>query len=91
MGNVDITGIIAWLVIGAVAGWLASVLMKTPSGMLTDVIVGIIGAFIGGLLFTAVGLPAITGFTLWTVIVAFVGSVVLLAVLRMVSPPQSQA
>jgi uncharacterized membrane protein YeaQ/YmgE (transglycosylase-associated protein family) len=88
MGNVDLTAIFAWLIIGGVAGWLASVIVRTQSGILTDVIVGVIGAFIGGLMFTAVSLPGMTGFTFWTVVVAFMGSMVLLALLRMASPPE---
>jgi uncharacterized membrane protein YeaQ/YmgE (transglycosylase-associated protein family) len=88
MTTVDLTAVFAWLIIGAVAGWFASVIVKTRSGILTDVIVGIIGAFIGGLMFTAVGTPDAGNFTLWTMVVAVVGAIVLLALLRMVSPPE---
>jgi uncharacterized membrane protein YeaQ/YmgE (transglycosylase-associated protein family) len=78
-------GWLAWLIVGAVSGWLASIVMRTNAsqGFLLDIIVGIIGAFIGGLLFSALGVPGVTGFNVWSVFVAFVGAVVLLGVLRL--------
>jgi uncharacterized membrane protein YeaQ/YmgE (transglycosylase-associated protein family) len=54
-------------------------------GLLMDIIVGIVGAFIGGILFNLVGAPGATGFNIWSVFVAFVGAVVLLGLLRMVT------
>lgn len=85
----DGMGIIAWLVVGGLAGWLASLVMKTNSqqGLIMDIIVGIIGAFIGGFIFTQVlntG-AAVTGINLTSILVAFIGAVVLLAILRAVS------
>jgi uncharacterized membrane protein YeaQ/YmgE (transglycosylase-associated protein family) len=78
-------GWLAWLIVGAVSGWLASIVMQTNSsqGLLLDIIVGIIGAFVGGLLFNALGAPGVTGFNVWSVFVAFIGAVVLLGVLRL--------
>jgi len=80
-------GWLAWLVVGAIAGWLASMVMKTnrQQGLLTDIVVGIVGAFIGGLVFNQFGSAGVTGFNLWSVFVAFTGAVVLLAVVRMLS------
>lgn len=80
-------GWLAWLVIGAVAGWLASIVMKTnrQQGLLTDILVGIVGAFIGGFLFNQFGSMGVTGFNIWSLFVAFIGAVVLLAVLRLLS------
>ena len=80
-------GLIAWLIIGAVAGWLASLVMKTnrQQGLLMDIVVGIVGAFIGGFLFTEFGSTGITGFDIWSVFVAFTGAVVLLAAIRLLS------
>jgi uncharacterized membrane protein YeaQ/YmgE (transglycosylase-associated protein family) len=80
-------GWLAWLIVGAVAGWLASMVMKTnrQQGLLTDIVVGIVGAFIGGFLFNQFGAAGVTGFNIWSVIVAFVGAVVLLAVLRLLT------
>ena len=81
----DAMGWLAWLIVGAVSGWLASIVMRTNAqqGLLLDIIVGIIGAFIGGFLFTAIGAPGVTGFNIWSVFVSFVGAIVLLGLLRM--------
>jgi uncharacterized membrane protein YeaQ/YmgE (transglycosylase-associated protein family) len=51
----DGVSLIAWIVVGAIAGWLASIVMKSPMGLLTDIIVGIIGGFIGGWLLNLLG------------------------------------
>ena len=77
-------GWLAWLVVGAIAGWLASMVMKTnrQQGLLIDIVVGIVGAFIGGFLFNQFGEAGITGFNLWSIFVAFIGAVVLLALIR---------
>ncbi|HEX2622503.1 MAG TPA: GlsB/YeaQ/YmgE family stress response membrane protein [Phototrophicaceae bacterium] len=76
-------GLIAWLVVGGVAGWLAGIVMKSGGGLVTDIIVGIVGAFIGGFLFHAIGEPGMTGFSIWSVFVAFIGAVVLLYAIRL--------
>jgi len=76
-------GWLAWIVIGAVAGWLASIVMKTSQGLLMDIIVGILGAFIGGFLVNQFGSVGITGFNIWSLFVAFIGAVVLLGVIRL--------
>jgi uncharacterized membrane protein YeaQ/YmgE (transglycosylase-associated protein family) len=80
-------GWLAWLIVGAIAGWLASLVMKTnrQQGLLMDIFVGIIGAFTGGLLFNQFGAAGVTGFNLWSVFVAFIGAVVLLALLHMLT------
>jgi uncharacterized membrane protein YeaQ/YmgE (transglycosylase-associated protein family) len=81
----DAMGWLAWLIVGAIAGWLASILMRTNAeqGLLLDIIVGIIGAMIGGFLFNAIGAPGVTGFNVWSLFVAFIGAVVLLGLLRL--------
>jgi uncharacterized membrane protein YeaQ/YmgE (transglycosylase-associated protein family) len=56
---------------------------NASQGLLLDIIVGIIGAFIGGFLFNALGVTGVTGFDIWSVFVAFVGAVVLLGLLRL--------
>jgi uncharacterized membrane protein YeaQ/YmgE (transglycosylase-associated protein family) len=77
-------GWLAWIVLGAVAGWLAGMVMGSRLGLIGDIVVGIIGAFIGGFLAPLVGLPGVTGFNLWTLLVAVVGAVVLLFVANLV-------
>lgn len=86
----DQMGWLAWLIVGAVAGWLASMVMKTnrQQGLLMDIVVGIVGAFIGGFLFNQFGAAGVTGFNFWSVFVAFIGAVVLLMLLRLLSGRQ---
>jgi len=83
--NMGQMGWVAWLIVGAVAGWLASKVMRTGQGLLTDILVGIVGAFIGGFLFNQFGTVGVTGFNIWSIFVAFVGSIVLLALIRLFS------
>ena len=87
--DTGVMGWLAWIIIGALAGWLASMVMHTRSGILMDIIVGIVGAAIGGFLFNVLGAPGATGFNLWSLLVAFIGAVVLLGLLRLVTgrPP----
>lgn len=81
-------GILSWLVVGLIAGFLASRVMRGGgSGLIGDIIVGIVGALIGGFLAaTLLNIPnAVNGINLPSIIVAFVGAVILLWLLRMVS------
>jgi uncharacterized membrane protein YeaQ/YmgE (transglycosylase-associated protein family) len=82
----DVMGWLAWIIVGGIAGWLASKVMGTnrQQGLLLDIIVGIVGAFVGGFLFSAIGVSGVTGFNIWSVFVAFIGAVVLLGVLRLI-------
>lgn len=77
-------GIIAWLVIGGVAGWLASMLVDGGGfGVFIDIIVGIVGAFIGGWLSGVLHVSLGNGW-IGSIITAFVGAVILLTVLRLI-------
>jgi uncharacterized membrane protein YeaQ/YmgE (transglycosylase-associated protein family) len=78
--------ILGWVILGAIAGWIASIIMKKNSqmGAFANITVGIVGAFIGGFLFHLFGGIGITGFNLWSVIVATVGAVVLLWLVNLV-------
>jgi uncharacterized membrane protein YeaQ/YmgE (transglycosylase-associated protein family) len=77
-------GIIAWLIIGAIAGWLAGKIVEGSGfGLIVDIIVGIVGAFIGGWLAGALGI-SIGGGLISSIIVAVIGAVVLLFVLRLI-------
>ena len=72
--------IIAWIVVGILAGWLAVRITGRHHGLLTNPIVGIIGAFVGGFIFSSLlGLQYAEGFNLPSIVVATVGAVVLLA------------
>jgi len=80
--------ILAWLVVGLIAGWLAGQVMRGGGlGLIGDVIVGIVGAVIGGFLAREfLDMPnAVSGINVTSVVVAFIGAVILLALLRMVS------
>ncbi|WP_153101935.1 GlsB/YeaQ/YmgE family stress response membrane protein [Paraburkholderia hayleyella] len=75
--------IIAWLIIGAIAGWLAGVLVKGGGfGLIVDIIVGIVGAFIGGWLAGVLGIT-LGGGWIGTIITAVIGAVILLFILRL--------
>jgi uncharacterized membrane protein YeaQ/YmgE (transglycosylase-associated protein family) len=74
-------GIIAWIVLGLIAGYIASMIVnKGGEGMVGDMVLGIIGAVIGGWVFRAFGAHGVTGFNFWSLLVAVIGSVVLLAI-----------
>jgi uncharacterized membrane protein YeaQ/YmgE (transglycosylase-associated protein family) len=75
-------GIIAWLLVGLVAGWLAGQFMKGGGyGLVGDIVVGIIGAFIGGILFSLL-LPGSSAGLIGSIIVAFIGAIILIALVR---------
>ena len=77
-------GIVIWIIVGGIAGFVASkVLTGKGMGLLWDIVVGILGAFLGGWLAGLVGLPVDTGsFTVGGLLAAFVGAVILLVVFR---------
>jgi len=71
--------ILAWLVLGLIAGFIASkIVNKTGEGLFLDIVIGIVGALIGGSLFNTLGGVGITGFNLWSLFVAIVGAVIAL-------------
>ena len=80
-------GILAWIVLGLVAGFLASLVMRGGGyGVIGDIVVGVIGALLGGWLFTLLtGQPGVTGLNVGSILVAFVGACLLIAILRAVS------
>jgi uncharacterized membrane protein YeaQ/YmgE (transglycosylase-associated protein family) len=72
-------GIISWLVLGLIAGFISSrIVNKAGQGFWLDIVLGIVGAIVGGVLFSAFGMKGITGLNIWSMIVAIVGSVVVL-------------
>ncbi len=77
--------LLTWLCVGLVAGLLASLVMGgTGLGLVGDIVIGILGAFIGGWLFRTMGVAAPFGGIAGTIFVAFVGAVVLLLIIRVV-------
>lgn len=79
-------GILSWIVFGLIAGGLAKLIMpgKDPGGCLVTILIGIVGAVIGGYIGTLLGYGGITGFNLWSMLLAVVGAVILLLIYRMV-------
>jgi uncharacterized membrane protein YeaQ/YmgE (transglycosylase-associated protein family) len=74
--------LLVWLFVGLIAGWLASAVVGGGYGIVGDIVVGIVGAFLGGWLFRALGVTAPGSGIVGTIVVAFVGAVVLLLLLR---------
>lgn len=76
-------GIIIWLIIGGIVGWLASIIMRTDAqqGIFLNIVVGIVGAFIGGLL---LGGSINAGITLYGFLASLVGALILLAIVNLI-------
>lgn len=77
-------GIIAWIVLGGIAGWVASLIVgnSKEQGLLGNIAVGIIGGLVGGFIMNTIGGEDITGFNLYSLLVAIGGAVVLLLIWR---------
>lgn len=77
---------ILWILFGALVGWLASIVMKTDAqqGWLINIIVGVVGAFVGGLVFQMFGAQGVTGFNIYSILVATIGAIVSLAIVKAV-------
>lgn len=77
--------IIVWILFGALAGWIASIIMRTNAqqGAIGNIVVGIIGAFIGGFIVHALTGNNVEGFSLGSLLVAILGAVILLAIVKM--------
>ena len=77
-------GIISWIIIGALAGWIASMIMGKNSemGAVANIVIGIVGGFIGGLVMNLLGGSGVTGFNIWSLLVAVLGSVILLWIIN---------
>ena len=80
-------GIIAWVVLGLIAGAIAKFLMpgRDPGGIFITIIIGIVGAVIGGFIGNSLGVGDVTGVNIWSIVLAVAGSVILLIIYRMVS------
>ncbi|MES2437374.1 MAG: GlsB/YeaQ/YmgE family stress response membrane protein [Patescibacteria group bacterium] len=85
--------LLSWLVLGALAGWIASIIMGTNAqqGAVMNVIVGIVGAVLGGWIMSLFGTTGVDGFNVYSLIVAIVGAVVLLALVRAVRGASSRS
>jgi uncharacterized membrane protein YeaQ/YmgE (transglycosylase-associated protein family) len=81
-------GILSWIIIGALAGWIASMVTgnNREMGAFKNIVVGIVGAFVGGFIMNTIGGNGVTGFNLWSLFVAIVGSIVLLLIINAFKP-----
>jgi len=78
--------IVGWIVLGLIAGFIASRIVRgSGAGILMDIVLGIVGALVGGFLFDAVGSIGITGFNIWSMFVAVIGSIVVLWIYHAIS------
>lgn len=79
--------ILYWIILGGIAGWLASIVMKRnrQMGLIANIIAGIVGAVVGGWVFGLFGGSGVTGFNLPSLVVAFVGAVIVLAVVNLLT------
>jgi len=75
-------GIIVWIIFGALVGWIASMIMGSRGGLLWDIVVGIVGAVIGGFLMSLIGYGDVNGFNLYSFVVALLGACILIAIVR---------
>ena len=74
--------VILWIVFGAIAGWVASMVTACNHGVVEDVVLGVIGAFVGGFIMNFFGQAGVTGFNLYSVVVAVLGAAVLIVLGR---------
>jgi uncharacterized membrane protein YeaQ/YmgE (transglycosylase-associated protein family) len=77
-------GIIIWIVFGALVGWVASLIMKSSGGLLWDIVIGIVGAVVGGFLMSLIGYNGVSSFNLYSFIVALIGACILIGIMRAV-------
>ena len=77
-------GILSWILVGLLAGWLASLVIKTgTSSLLMDLLLGVVGAFVGGFIMKWLGYDGVTGFNLYSILVATLGAIVVVALVRL--------
>ncbi len=82
--------IIGWLVLGLVAGFIASkVVNKSGEGLVIDIVLGVVGAVVGGFLFSLIGAAPVTGFNIYSMFVAVVGAIVVLLIYHAVTGRRS--
>jgi uncharacterized membrane protein YeaQ/YmgE (transglycosylase-associated protein family) len=75
----NVMSIIGWIILGLIAGFIASkIVNKTGEGLFLDIVLGIVGAIVGGFLFSIVGIGGITGLNLYSMMVAVIGAIVVL-------------
>ncbi len=81
--------LLLWILLGITAGWLASIILGTHAtqGLVTDIILGTVGAIVGGLLLNILGQPGLVGFNIYSIAVATLGAIVLIWFGRLINSP----
>lgn len=84
-------GILTWIILGGIAGWISSMIVggNASMGIVANISVGILGAFVGGFLFSLLGGSDVTGFNIYSLLVAIAGSVMLLTILQLFQRQQN--
>jgi uncharacterized membrane protein YeaQ/YmgE (transglycosylase-associated protein family) len=83
-------GFISWIILGLIAGFIGSkIVNKTGEGIILDVILGVVGAVVGGFLFNLMGSQGVTGLNLWSLLVAVIGAIVVLGAYRLIVMPRA--
>jgi len=78
-------GIISWIILGLLAGFIGSKIVNKPGeGLFLDIALGVVGAVVGGYLVSLTGTEGVTGLNLWSLLVAVIGAIVVLLVYRMI-------
>lgn len=77
-------GILIYIIFGAIVGWVASLIMGDDKSLLGDIVVGIIGAFLGGVIMNTFGESGVSGFNFYSFLVALLGACLLIYILRLV-------
>ena len=82
--------ILGWLILGLISGFIASkIVNKSGEGMIVDIVLGIVGAVVGGFLFSQFGAMGVTGFNIYSMFVAVIGAVVVLVIYHAISGRRS--
>lgn len=83
-------GIIGWIILGGLAGWVASMIMRTNAeqGIFLNIVVGIVGAVIGGFILSLLGGEGVNGFNFYSFLVSLFGAVILIAIVKALRRPQ---
>ncbi|HEY5101225.1 MAG TPA: GlsB/YeaQ/YmgE family stress response membrane protein [Steroidobacteraceae bacterium] len=77
---------IAWIVLGLIAGFIASkIVNKSGEGLFLDIVLGVVGAVVGGWLFNTFGMPGVTGFNIYSLLVAVLGAIVFLVIYHLLT------
>jgi len=80
-------GVISWIVVGLIAGILAKLIMpgRGPGGFLITIVIGMVGTLVGGFVVQILGGTGLTGFSIWSILVATIGAIILLALYRLLA------